>query len=127
MSAIELQLKTEARYDVIVNCALLALLFGGLALLPRSAFWWYWVPIVAFYLRYTWVRVKRDEALRLALDRAEIGTLVGADGLRGAGKRASRCYSTESGICITDGTHHILVARQERNALIQLSDIVRDQ
>jgi hypothetical protein len=116
MSSIELQLKTEARYDVIVNCTLLALLFVGLLFLPRAAFWWYWVPIVAFYLRYTWVRVKRDEALRLALD-----------GLGNSGSGTARCYSTESGICISQGSQHILVARQNVDAALQLPHVVGNE
>src|SRR4051812_29022775 len=112
MSPFQTQLRVEARYDVIVNLTLLGLLFAGLLFLPRSAFWFYWIPIVAFLLRYTWVRVRRDEALLLA------------DGLRDGGRGTSRCYRTERGICITDGTHHLLVAGHDVDAPLQLPHVI---
>lgn len=106
-----MQLKKEARYDVIVALVGGSLFFGCMALLPRSAFWFYFLPMAAFWLRYLFVRNDRDDALL----RADIA----ADSRSGA----PRCYRTEGGICITDGTHHVLVARDQPDALLQLTHI----
>lgn len=115
MSAFQTQLRVEARYDVIVNLTLLALLFGGMIFLPRSAFWFYWLPIVAFYLRYTFVRDRRDE------------DLLRADSLLDARNGTARCYRTERGICISDGAHHVLVSGHDVDAPLQLPHIAGRQ
>lgn len=109
----EQQLAKEARYDVIVATVGLVLFFGCMLILPRSAFWFYTVPLVAFWIRYIFVRDRRDEAL-LAAELAASG---------GAG--AAGCYRSEAGICITDGTHHVLVARQDAQPPLQLTHVVR--
>jgi hypothetical protein len=109
------QLAKEARYDMIVAGVGIVVFFGCLLLLPRSAFWFYFLPLAAFWLRYLFVRDARDEALL----RAEI--------LADRGSGAPRCYRTEGGICITDGTHHLLIARQQTDAPLQLPHIVGRQ
>jgi hypothetical protein len=106
------QLAKEARYDVKVAVVGLALFFGCLSILPRSAFWFYFVPLAAFWFRYLWVRNRRDDALL----RADLA----ADG----GLGAAGCYRSEAGICITDGTHHVLVARDDAKPPLQLPHIV---
>ena len=119
MSPIQMQLAKESHYDVVVGLVLMALLFGCLLILPRWTFWFYLLPIAAFYIRYTLVRERRDEALL----RAE-GLI---DGVGSAGRGTSRCYRSEGGICITDGSHHILVARHDPDAPLQLPHIIGRQ
>jgi hypothetical protein len=80
--------------------------------LPRSAFWFYCVPMAAFWIRYILVRDRRDEALL----RAELAATGGSS--------AAGCYRSEAGICISDGTHHVLVAREKPDPLLQLPHIV---
>lgn len=115
MSPIQQQLEREARYDVRVAVIGLVIFFGCMALLPRSAFWFYLVPLAAFWFRYLFVRDRRDEAL--------LSTEFTASG----GSSAAGCYRTESGICISDGSHQVLVAREKLQPLLQLTDIGRRQ
>jgi hypothetical protein len=114
MSIFQEQLAREGRWDIRVSLVLLVIFFGAMLVLPRWMFWFYWIPIAAFWLRYNFVRQRRDEALL----RAE----VAASG----GRSAPGCYRSEAGICITDGTQHILIARKQPNTTLQLPDIVRD-
>ena len=109
------QLAIEAGYDVKVGLAGLVLFFGCMALLPRSWFWFYFLPLAAFWIRYLIVRNRRDEAL-LRADRAAC---------RGLG--AAGCYRSEAGICLTDGTHHVLVAREDVETPLQLTHVGRNQ
>lgn len=109
------QLAREARYDIVVSGVGIALFFGCLLLLPRSWFWFYFSPMAAFWIRYLIVRNRRDEAL------------LQAEFLAGGGSGAPGCYAGEAGICISDGTHHVLVARDQRNTLLQLPHIRRRQ
>jgi hypothetical protein len=115
MSVFQNQLAKEARYDVRVAIVWLVLFFGLMLILPRGAFWYYFVPMVAFWFRYIFVRDRRDEALL----RAELA----ASGW----SSAAGCYRSEAGICISDGTHHVLVARDQPDALLQLPHIGRRQ
>lgn len=115
MSPFKHQLAKEARYDVRVALVWLALFFGCLLVLPRGAFWFYFLPMFAFWLRYLIVRDERDEAL------------LRADGLLDTGNGASRCYRTEGGICISDGTHHYRVLGNEIDPLLKLTHVVRDE
>lgn len=115
MSAIRDQLEQEARYDVRVALVGLALFFGCMLILPRETFWFYFLPIAAFWFRYLIVRNRRDEAL-LRADLAACGRLGTAG-----------CYAGQAGICITDGTHHVLVARDQPDALLQLTHVGRRQ
>lgn len=115
MSPFQEQLAKEARYDVIVAAVGLVLFFGCLLILPRSAFWFYFLPMAAFWIRYIVVRDRRDEALL----RAD----VAADG----GRSAAGAYRSEAGICISDGTHQVLVARQNVQAPLQLPQIIRSK
>lgn len=112
MSPYRQQRLKEAGYDVRVGCACLALLFGFLAVLPRSTFWYWMVPLAAFWIRYNVVRQRRSEWLL----RAEL--------LADGGSGTSGCYRSEAGICITDGSEQFLVARQKPDALLQLPKIV---
>lgn len=112
MSPIQMQLAKEARYDVRVAAIGLVLFFGCMLLLPRDWFWFYFVPMAAFWVRYIFVRDARDEAL------------LSADVAASGGGSAAGCYRSEAGICITDGTHHVLVARDNPNAALQLTHIV---
>lgn len=107
------QIEREARYDVIVGAVILVLFFGCMLALPRDWFWFYFVPLAGFWYRYVWVRDARDDDLL----RAEIAA--------GRGGSPAGCYAGEGGICISDGTHQVLVARQKPQALLQLPDIVR--
>lgn len=119
MSPIQRQFDREQRYDTFVYGGLLVIFFGCMALLPRSFFWFYLVPLAAFYVRYTLVRSRRDDALLLALQGSEVGT-----GVRDGMGSAAGCYRSEAGICISDGTHHILVARNQPDTLLQLRHVV---
>lgn len=114
-SVIQQQLDKEARYDVTVAAVGLVLFFGCMLALPRDAFWFYFVPMTAFWLRYLFVRGRRDE------------TLLSADVAANGGRSTSGAYCTERGICITDGTHHVLVARHDVDAPLQLPYIARCQ
>lgn len=107
------QLAKECRYDVTVAVVGLVVFFGCMVFLPCSAFWFYFTPLAVFWFRYIFVRDRRDEAL--------LSAEVAAAGRSGA----PRCYRSEAGICITDGTQHILVARQNPDAPLQLTHIVR--
>jgi len=115
MSPIQNQLAKEARYDVIVALTGLVLFFLCMLALPRSWFWFYFVPMVAFWIRYLIVRDRRDEALL----RAELA----ASGRTSA----AGCYRSEAGICITDGTQHVLVLRDKGDPLLQLTHVGRRQ
>jgi hypothetical protein len=112
MPTIQDQLEKEAGYDVRVAIVGLILFFGCMLILPRSAFWFYFVPLAAFWIRYILVRERRDEAL-LRADVAASGR-----------SSTAGCYRSEAGICITDGTHHVLVARDNVQAPLQLPYIV---
>lgn len=111
MTTAQQQLEKEARYDVRVAVIGVVSFFACMLLLPRSFFWFYFVPMAAFWFRYLWIRNRRDEALL----RAEIAASGGAG--------AAGAYRCEGGICITDGTHHLLVARDQRDALLQLTHV----
>lgn len=115
MSPFQAQLRKEAGYDVKVALVWLVLFFGCMIVLPRGAFWFYTVPMAAFWFRYLWVRNDRDEALRRA------------DSLTDAGNSTPRCYCSEGGICISDGTHHVLIAGHDPDPTLQLPHIVRGQ
>jgi hypothetical protein len=115
MSPFQMQLNKEAGYDVKVGVVWLALFFGCMLVLPRWMFWFYLVPMVAFWLRYLFIRDLRSEAL------------LRADGLLDARSSAPRCYRTEGGICISDGTHHCWVLRDEVDPLLKLTHVVRDE
>jgi hypothetical protein len=112
MTLIEQQLQKEARYDVKVALIGLAMFFVFGLLLPKACFWYWFAPLALFWFRYLWVRNKRDEAL-LAAELAASGRLGTAG-----------CYASEAGICISDGTHHVLVARDDAKAPLQLPHIV---
>ena len=115
MNSARNQLAQEARYDVRVAVVGIALFFGCMLLLPRSWFWFYFLPMAGFWFRYLWVRNRRDEAL------------LEAEFLRSGGRSAAGCYRSEAGICISDGTHHVLIARDQRDTLLQLPHIRRRQ
>ena len=112
MSLIRNQLAKEARYDVRVAAIGLLLFFALMLALPRSAFWFYFVPLVAFWIRYIVVRDRRDAALL----RAELAA--------SGGSSAPGAYRSEAGICISDGTHQVLIARDQSEALLQLPNFV---
>lgn len=120
MSIFQKQLEREAGWDVRVAIVGGIIFFGCMILLPRSWFWFYFVPIAGFWYRYIFVRDRRDEALLAALEGTEVGSGVG---LVGGGQGAAGCYRSEAGICIFDGTHHVLVARDQPDALLQLPHI----
>lgn len=115
MSPFQLQIAKEARIDAVVAAVWLVLFFGLLLLSPRDWFWFYTVPMAAFWIRYVLVRERRDEDL-LAADLAAYG-----------GGSPPGCYASEAGICISDGTHQVLIARQKPQALLQLPHIVGRQ
>lgn len=115
MTPAQNQLAREARYDIVVAVTGIALFFGCMLVLPRSWFWFYFVPMAAFWVRYLIVRNRRDEAL------------LEAEFLASGGRSAPGCYAGKAGICITDGTHHVLVARDDVKPALQLPDIIRRQ
>ena len=115
MSPFQLQLAKEARWDVRVAAVWLVLFFGCMLVLPRGAFWYYFVPLAAFWVRYLFVRERRDEAL------------LRADFAASGGGCAPGCYATEAGICISDGTHHVLIAGHDPDATIKLPHIIGGQ
>lgn len=111
------QLEREGWWDVRVATCGLALFVACGLLLPRSWFWFYFLPMVAFCIRYVLVRCRRDEAL-LAAHIAAGGDVEAPGGLRAAG-----AYRCDGGICITDGTHHVLVGRDQTKPLLQLGNV----
>lgn len=115
MSVFQKQLSREAGWDVRVAIVWLVIFFGCMIALPRSWFWFYFVPLIAFWLRYLWVRDRRDE------------DLLRADFAASGGSSPAGCYRSEAGICISDGTHQVLIPRQQRQSLLQLPDVVRRQ
>src|ERR1700722_5577705 len=115
MNPIQMQLAKEARYDARVAAVGLVLFFGCMIALPRSFFWFYFLPMAAFWFRYLIVRDRRDEAL------------LRADIAAGGGGSPAGCYRSEAGICISDGTHHILIARQNAKTSLQLPRIIGRQ
>lgn len=115
MSPFQKQLQREARWDTKVTIVWLAIFFGCMLVLPRSWFWFYFVPLAAFWYRYIFVRDRRDEAL------------LSADVMADGGGSPAGAYCSEAGICISDGTHQVLIARQKPQPLLQLPHIVRDE
>lgn len=109
------QLAKEARYDVIVASVGLSLFLVFGLILPKDWFWYWFAPMAAFWFRYLFVRCARDEAL------------LRADIAAGGGSGAPGCYRSEAGICITDGTHHVLVARNDAKAPLQLTHVARNK
>lgn len=107
------QLEREAGFDVRVAAIGLAVFFALLALAPLDWFWFYFLPLAGFWFRYLWVRNRRDERL-LAAD-AVTDPRFGAPG----------AYACDGGICISDGTHHVLVSRQDAKPALDLPDVVR--
>jgi hypothetical protein len=105
------QLLRESGWDVRVGAVGLVLFFACMLALPASWFWFYAVPLAALWVRYTLVRCRRDEALL----RAD----VTADGRTGA----PGAYACDGGICISDGTHHVLVLRDQGDALLKLPHV----
>jgi hypothetical protein len=118
MSPFQKQLDREAGWDtrVVIVLGALFLVFG--LLLPRDWFVFWFVPWVSFWFRYLWVRLRRDE---------ELEALLNADLAANGGSSAPGCYASEAGICISDGTHQVLIPRQKPQALLQLPHIVRDK
>jgi hypothetical protein len=116
MNVFQRQLEREEGWDVRVAAIGLALFFLFGLIFPRSWFWFWFAPMAAFWFRYLWVRCRRDEALLGAIA-ADIESSGGAAG----------CYRSEAGICITDGTEHVLVLRDQRDALLQLQHVRRRQ
>jgi hypothetical protein len=51
----------EDRVDIVVAGALLAALFLGLLLLPKAVFWYWMIPLGLFWVRWNYVRVRRDQ------------------------------------------------------------------
>lgn len=115
MSPFQAQLAREARWDVIVASVGLFLFFLCGAILPRWTFWYWFSPMAAFWFRYLFVRCRRDEEL-LRADLAASG-----------GGSPAGAYCSEAGICISDGTHQILITREQPQAALQLPHIVRDE
>jgi hypothetical protein len=111
MSPFEQQLAKEARYDVIVASAGIALFFLFGLVLPKSFFWYWFTPLALFWFRYLLVRCRRDDEL-LRADLAASGR-----------SSAPGCYRSEAGICITDGPHHVLVLRDDADTLLQLPHV----
>lgn len=105
----------EGRWDFWVAIVILAILFFGLFVLPKWCFWFYLVPLAAFWVRYNIIRQRRDE------------WLLRADLARDGWSGASGCDRGETGICISDGAEHVLIAGQKPDALLQLPHIVRDE
>jgi hypothetical protein len=112
MSIFQKQLRREAGWDVRVAIVWGIIFFGCGLILPRWTFWWWFTPIAVFWFRYLWVRCRRSEEL------------LRADGLADLRSGTPRCYRSEAGICISDGTHHVLVGRQDAKPLLQLPHIV---
>jgi hypothetical protein len=115
MSLFQAQLRREAGWDVRVAIAWLIVFFGCMLIFPRWAFWLYFVPLAAFWYRYLFVRDRRDEAL------------LRADIAGSGGSSPASCYAGEGGICISDGTHQVLISSQQPQAAIKLLNVVRDQ
>lgn len=115
------QLEREGWWDVRVAAWGLALFVACGLFLPRDWFWFWFSPMVAFWIRYVLVRCRRDEALLVAHIAA--GGDVESPGRIGTAG-AYRCHG---GICISDGTHHVLVGRDQPQPLLQLTDIGRRQ
>jgi hypothetical protein len=113
MSPFQKQLAREAGWDVRVGIVWAVIFIVCGLLLPRWTFWFWFTPIAAFWFRYLWVRCRRDEEL------------LQADVLSSGGSSAPGCYRSEAGICISDGTHQVLIARQDAKPPLQLTHVVR--
>lgn len=109
------QLEREGWWDVRVAACGLALFFGCMIVLPKSWFWFYFVPMAVFWIRYVLVRCRRDE------------DLLRADFAASGGLGAPGAYACDGGVCISDGAQHVLVLADKRDALLKLPDIVRRQ
>jgi hypothetical protein len=115
MSPIQAQLDREARWDVNVACVGLVLFFVCCLVLPRWTFWWWFTPMAAFWFRYLIVRDRRDASL--------LSAEIAASG----GGCPAGCYASEAGICLSDGTHQVLIPREQPKAPLQLPHIVGDK
>jgi hypothetical protein len=115
MSPFRRQRLIEDRYDVILSVIFLALMFGLLWLLPRSWSWFWLIPLSAFWVRWHYVRVRRDERSRAAEFAAY----------------RRRCAANSEGcdgsVSLTDGIEQSLVPREQLEALGQLRRIGRSQ
>jgi len=98
----------EERATTVVAAALVILLIALVALLPMSWFWFWFIPLIAFWIK--WVFVVDRRAVRL------LGAELAAD----SGRSAASCYRSEAGVYITDGAKQILVARDDAQAPRQL-------
>lgn len=105
------QIHRENRYDVIVAVISVVLFFGLGLCLPRWAFWLWFLPIAAFWIRWNVVRLRRDRRLL----QADLAT----DDWRGP----TGCYRSEAGICISDGREQVLVGRQKPHSPVQLIEV----
>lgn len=92
--------KNLARTDVRISQLSLAILFGGLFLLPRDWFWFWFIPLAAFYVRMHWLVMKREEALADAIS------------LRKSGLAAAGRDRGERRIPMTQCAENIRIVRQ---------------
>ena len=61
MSPYRQQRLIEGHCDIVVAAVMLVVLFAGLAVLPRSMFWFWFVPLGLFWVRWNFVRQRRDD------------------------------------------------------------------
>lgn len=76
--------KNLARTDVRISQLCLAILFAGLLLLSHDWFWYWFIPLAAFYVRMHYLVMKREEALAeaISLRKSGLGTARGDRGER---------------------------------------------
>lgn len=92
--------KNLVRTDIRISQLSLAILVAGLFLLPRDWFWFWFIPLAAFYVRMHYLVMKREEALAEAI-------LLRKSGLAAAGGNRGECR-----IAVTQRTEDIRIVRQ---------------
>lgn len=115
MSPYRRQRLIEDRWDIIVAAVVLILMFSGLLTLPRwIAFGWL-ALLGLFWVRWNYVRVRRDErSLRAELAAHGGHAATGGDG-------------GESRIGLPDRVEHGLIAGKRADAAREISRIVRGE
>lgn len=92
--------KNLARTDVRISQLCAAIFVPCLLFLPVSVFWYWFIPLAAFYVRMHYLVMKREEELDAAISLRERG-LGATRGDRGHGR-----------IAMTERAHEVGVLRQ---------------
>lgn len=69
--------KNLARTDVRISQLCAAIFVPCLLLLPVSVFWYWFIPLAAFYVRMHYLVMKREEELDASMRKRGLGTASG--------------------------------------------------